>query len=191
MDDKTPIEDDNCRDKESAAVHEAGHATVAAVFCWREGKGRSIRLDEPVAGLSEVCLGRVAAHIRRTQTNDPMCEKTWVGSTTHWEMDLDVSDKATINVAGIVAECLVEDDQVEADEIVDYWESEVIEPSDTDYKGIPDSWEARSAAVERALRLLREHSALLKAVAAELVRSEAVTDGVLKALLERFGNQAT
>lgn len=179
------MENDDERDKHAAAVHEAGHATVAAVLCWIHGRSQTVPLPEPVAGMSEVQIGGVVTEIRRTETSDPMYEKTWVGSTSHYRMDLDEPDKATINVAGMVAECHFDDEEVEAASIIEEWQFQVIEPSDTDYAGIPDSWDDRSAAVEGALTLLRDHRKLWKAVVAHLVQNEAISGGVLKDLVQQ------
>lgn len=178
-------DDDDDRDKYLAAIHEAGHATVAAVLCWSLGRSLTLPLPTPVAGMTEVQLGGVEAHIRRTETTDPMYEKTWVGSTTHFQINLDKREKATINVAGMVAECLYEDDNIEATSIIDDWQMEVLEPSDTDYTGLPDAWEDRMSAVENALALLRRHDDLWHAVITQLVENELITNGELKKLATR------
>ena len=89
---------------------------------------------------------------------------------------MDELDTATINVAGIVSECLNKDVDIDAESIIDYWEGEAIEPSPTDYAGIPGSWEDRFTAVESALALLREYNELRISVVADLVQNELITD---------------
>ena len=177
------MNDDDTIDRRRAAEHEAGHATVAGVLCWKFGKSQSIPLPEPINDITEVQLGSVEAYLQRTETSDPKFEKTWVGSTTYRHMDLNELDKATICVAGCVAEHLVDDEGISSGEIVEFWELQISEPSDTDYSGIPDSWEVRRTAVEQALQLLKDHRTLFDLVVRQLERNKLITNGELKALI--------
>lgn len=177
------MNDDDTIDRRRAAEHEAGHATVAGILCWKLGKSQSIPLPEAINEITELELGTVEANLQRTETSDPTLEKTWVGSTTYARMDLNELDKAMICVAGFVAEHLVDDDDISSGEIVESWEWQISEPSDTDYSGIPDSWEVRRTAVEQALQLLKGHRTLFDLVVRELERNELITNGQLKALI--------
>jgi hypothetical protein len=177
--------DYNERDKHMAAVHEAGHATVAAVLCWIHGRSQTIPLPETVPGMTHVESGVVWAEIRRTETSNPAYERTWSGSTSHGNMNLSELDQATICVAGIVAEHLDEEEDVCREWIIDFWEDQTIKPSDTDYAGIPDAWDVRSQAVDRALDLLRKHRKLYNAVVDELTQNEDITAGELEDLVKQ------
>jgi len=172
-------------DKQSAAWHEAGHATVASVFCWKMGRGKVMPAKLPDGRMVEVQIGLVRVHIERHEPTDPIEEKTWVGATQTMAMELDEMERATVHVAGVVAEYLYSDgDGTDASFIMDDWEGGVIEFSPTDESGIPDSWGDRQAAVERALTMLREHRPLLDAIAQRLAEEEYLTDGELKELME-------
>lgn len=182
---KDPMGNSEDWDNNMVAVHEAGHATVAAVQCWIHGKSKTHPVEMLAHEAIEVQLGWVSAEIQPTPTNNAVDEKTWTGSTNYGLMDLDESDRAIISVAGIVAECLHSEKDINAATIVDYWEEGVIEPSPTDYTGIPDSGKDRLTAVERALDLLRENNELWNAIVAELKQNEFITNGILKNLVER------
>lgn len=134
-------------DKRTSAVHEAGHATVL------------------VAG-GHFCH----CWVWKNDHSDILEEKTWLGRVSAFS-----GFDATMAVAGIVATCMDEDPEVEACQIVEYWESEVIEPSLADMQWIPDDWEKRWDAVTAALATLRRDKALFAQIVDEIVEKDSWT----------------
>jgi hypothetical protein len=140
------------RDKRKTAVHEAGHATVAAAM-----------------GL------RVRAWLIRTNTVRPLDEKIWVGKAQG-------RLNPVSSVAGMVAEKLDADPDVQTWEIIQEWEEAGDEDaglSPTDMELVPQDWESRTALVESALAILREQKRLFDWLVSELVEHECVTDGMV------------
>lgn len=135
-------------DKRQAAIHEAGHLTVALA-----------------SGVS----GR--AWIFPTETEDLLEAKTWTGKFA----TVGCPNSPEICIAGVVAECWVEDSQVEASEIVEFIEDEFVIPSPTDMKGIPVVSEKL---VSTALELLRAYKTFFDWAVAELINDEVITDGM-------------
>jgi hypothetical protein len=138
-------------DKRNSAIHEAGHATVAAA------RGVPVRVL-----------------LYQTNTTCSADEKTWRGQT---QFQYGAGD-ATIGVAGMVAEQMDVVGQIETWEIIDSWETlgEVeIGLSPADMELIPADWPARRAAVEEALAILREWNAVFQRTVAALIEFEIVT----------------
>lgn len=163
--------DNDFHDKEEVAWHEAGHATVAAVICRTKQNG-----------------GIVTTLIYPNNGEVTERGRSWLGQVRYTITGLSASDKAVISVAGVVAEVLLDDDQIDSYDIITHWKYKEIEPSPADLRTIPRTWKARTAAVERALGLLREHRALLEAVVARLLRKGVVPNTVLQKFVKRFGN---
>jgi hypothetical protein len=142
-----PIEEWQEHDKRKAAIHEAGHATIAAL----------LRIP-------------MSAWLKENPTSDPLEEKTWVGSMSWYQSDLNDLDKATIAVAGRVAEYLADDEELDADSFIQVWEEGEDDGwSPTDLQSIPKSWKRRRCAVERALELLCGGRELFSAIMSELM----------------------
>jgi hypothetical protein len=64
---------------------------------------------------------------------------------------------AAIGVAGMIAELIVDDHNVTADELIDFWQYEVQIPSPTDLLHVPESWEERLVVVKESLSILRRN----------------------------------
>ena len=138
------------RDKRNAAIHEAGHLTVALAL---KVRGR--------------------AWIFPSATHDMMAEKLWVGKFQ--AMTCQGVSRPVICIAGVVAECLADDPQIEATEIVDFIDCGIVTPSPTDMMGISVVSEE---IVSTALELCRENKTFFDWAVAKLIRDESVTDGM-------------
>jgi hypothetical protein len=144
------------QDKVGAAHHEAAHIVVAAV------------LDGVYCG----------GHIFHRSNGGNESLKEWGGQVRQFVGRF----SPAASVAGIVAECLAHEPDVETDQIIDYLESECVIPSKTDLRDIPESREERWSAVEQALKTLRENEPLFRQVVTAFLDDEsgAVTDGMVK-----------
>jgi hypothetical protein len=139
-------------DKRKSAVHEAGHAVVAF------GHGVIVK-----------------AWLERSETKDARFEKTWVGHIQNVYGGFGADTGHFIGIAGVVAECLDDEPEVSAKEIVEYWKDKHIIPSPSDLEFMPASWRKRLEAVEVALGMLAKQKAFLESVVSELVEHGLVT----------------
>jgi hypothetical protein len=140
-------------DKEKAAIHEAGHVTVAAT-----------------KGL------RAWAWLYRSNTARPLDDKLWRGRAQV------AGDNPVYAVAGMVAEQLYWVSDVQAWEIIEEWENmgdTEVGLSPTDMELVPQDWRARTALVEEALAILRDQKPLFDRIVLQLVEHECVTDGMV------------
>jgi hypothetical protein len=135
-------------DKQRAAVHEIAHAVVAAEY--------------GVHGVAWLVYNR----------HGGLGEKFWTGSFSYATSHLEPAQHAAVAVAGMVAEEFDGDAECRAEELMEYWESEVIEPSPTDMDAVPDEVEQRLAAVREALRILRKRRDLFERWASHIVENE-------------------
>ena len=125
---KIPPEEINAHDKRKAAIHEAGHVTVAMAIgkrCWAE--------------------------LHTTGTANPDQESCWTGRSGGYGIRF----APVIAVAGIVAECMDEtDDPRDIDEWIEYG---VVLPSETDMKFFTPE-KQRLAIFTQAIDLLKRQS---------------------------------
>ncbi len=149
-------------EKINAAWHEAGHLVVCAIHHGHMARG----------------------HIWFESNKGDESLSEWRGQCEG------VMPSPEVGVAGIVAELMHEDADICSFEIMNYWDLDVIRPSDSDMKSIPDSEPAREAAIETALTILRANFPLLQEVAGLLADTEdghgVITDGMMKECIERF-----
>ena len=141
------------RDKRRAAVHEAGHATVAAA------KGF-----------------RAIAWLYRSKTLQPLEEKIWLGRVQIAGVD------PAYAVAGMVAEHLDDVPDIAAWKIMEDWEfmgETEVGLSPTDMEIVPQNWPTRKAVVEEALTILRDQKPLFDRIVLQLFEHECVTDGMV------------
>lgn len=138
-------------DKLRSAIHEAGHAVVA--------------LTHGVI---------VKAWLERSSTKDPRFEKTWIGHIQNVHGGFGETYKY-VGIAGVVAECVSDEQEVSAEEIVEYWKEGHIMPSPSDLQGMPDSWRERLRVVAAVLNTIREKRAFLDSVVSELVEHNMVS----------------
>jgi hypothetical protein len=139
-------------DQRNAAIHEAGHLTVA------------------------VALGIRGARSHLVRTNDPDLRNSssWVGQT-----QISGRERPEVSIAGVVAECLNQDCLIEADEIAYYIDEEVLAPSPSDWRAIPrDDPEALLLCIENAIDLLCKHKQFFEWAVAELLEGDVITDGM-------------
>jgi len=152
------------REKRKAAVHEAGHATVAAT--------KGVRVD---------------AWIHRNESGDPG-EKAWLGHVRNvprfvWQDgkpaladDLKTLG-STYAVAGMVAEELHDSPKETYDSIVENWKLGLCTPSPADLELCSEDWRERSKAVAEAVRILRDQMPLFDRIVAELLEHRSLADG--------------
>lgn len=158
-------------DKRRAAIHEAGHLTVACAMGSNGG-----------------------THISPTHTKDPVNEKTWGGQFRQvgWE-----SEHPEIGVAGVVAECWVDDPDVATWEIADYILDGFIVPSDSDLRMIHGAvyegdWpEISEDLIDYTLVLLRENKTFFEWAVAELINEHVISDGQAKDQYDELWEQST
>ena len=159
-------------EKERAARHEAGHATVAAV------EGRWI----------ESCW------LFRNDSGNPN-ESSWLGC-----MQTLGRGSACESIAGVVGELSIEDSSIvfdgsippesAAEEIYIYIELGIVELSSTDREGLPANRDDWFPAIVEAVELLRDHRDLFNWIVAELLSDEVVTDGEIREQIDS-GSLAT
>lgn len=149
------------RDKRRAAIHEAGHATVAVA----KGFG-------------------AYAWLSKTDTSKTLEEKSWVGKCELYKLRpvrFSRVDEQTFAVAGMVAEQLDDSPDVSAWEIMDAWEAlgEIdIGLSHTDMGPVASNRRSREVAVEKALAILREKKSLFDKLVSQLFEYGS-TDGII------------
>lgn len=134
-------------DKRQAAIHESGHLTI---------------------GCSESCWCR--AWIFPDSPDDPYVTKTWLG---RYEQPPPMS--STTAVAGVVAECWMDDPGTEAWQIVEMIEDEGVLPSPTDISGFPIAAEM-TRTVDQALALLKQHRAFFEWAVRKLIREKYISE---------------
>lgn len=140
--------------KRRAAIHEAGHATVAAHF----GVAANV-------------------HLLETGSDDPAREKPWVGYVDSYNVG---SSAAVICIAGAVAECLDDDPDTDMWEIVEEWNLKV--QSETDLAGVPEDEALQLEVVKEALSILRARKSLFDRIVEELILREFVSGFFLQHL---------
>lgn len=152
------------RDKWRAAVHEAGHATVAC----------------------EKGMAWVRAWLYPNEGDwHGNFEKSWLGKMSWMRAPGDVHG-GVIGVAGIVAEALYENPDVDASEIMDDWEWGNLAPSETDMASITDDESGRFDLVDEALGILRNQKRLFDAIKRLLFQDESMSDGESSDLAEEL-----
>lgn len=114
-------------DRRMAAVHEAGHLTVAH--------------------MKQVTNARASIY-RHEDAGDPMEMKTYGGQVIGSHLP------PSAYVAGQAAEALDEDPNVAADQLIEYGQRDLMATSPTDFLGIPQEYEPLYEAVVEALALL-------------------------------------
>lgn len=153
-------------EKRSAAIHEAGHVTVAASF-----------------------FRYCGAFIRREGNGGDETLHKWIGqAVTGRECHgLEPMKKAAVGIAGITAECLMEDEELDGFTLVDYIDSDAIAPSPTDwvamkYIGTPDEYDCgkMESAADTAIAAIKAHRALFDWVRAQLLDEGTVSDGMVE-----------
>jgi len=149
--------DRSAHDKISAAIHEAGHATVAGLL-----------------------LGSARPHIFRTNTADPANELLWRAQTEACNPTDSAEHAATIRAAGFVADRLIADPNVQPFDVIAYWERQTIGLSPAYYKRISPE------AVERALDLLRANRELFETIVIILMEYEVITEEEMGKTIERL-----
>jgi hypothetical protein len=138
-------------DKLKAAAHEAGHLTVG-LACGIACSAWLYPSEEPV---------------------DLWTERGWCGSTERYYSTERIP---AMGVAGVVAECLLENEDYDAEEIADWIDWGTIEPSESDWRNLERTPEAIFPATEQAVRLLREHAEFWRWATRELVENEYVSE---------------
>jgi len=150
------------RDKWRSAAHEAGHATVAY------DKGMAF----------------VRAWLYRNEGADLLEETTWLGQAS-WLRTRDHAHEGVIGVAGIVAEAMHINPDVDASEIMDDWYWSNLMPSETDMASIPDDESERLDLVDEALGILRSQKRLFDAIKRHLFCNEILSDGMLSDMADQ------
>lgn len=145
-------------DRRETAIHEAGHLTVAA---------------------AEFIYGSASIHPREVAD---MEEKLTGG----YFRSFHAVQSAAVSVAGVVAECLEEEEKIEARDILDWIYMEAVIPSTTDFQGIPDNYNDRLAAIESALATLRKYRSFFNWAVSELITSGTITNGMTQDEWNRF-----
>ncbi len=145
-------------DRRQAAIHEAGHLTVACM--------RGVQF-------ARACI------YRRDDVTDPREQKTYGGQMSSGDMP------PCVYVAGEVAEALATDPDVDADELVEWIEMDLMGTSPTDAVGMPKDSKALHEAVVEAMGLLRSDMGrrFFDWAVAQLCEHELVTDGMATDML--------
>lgn len=143
-------------DKHMAAVHEAGHLTVALALGLR---------------------GR--AWLFRSNTQDVGQEKTWVGRSGLSKVP------AAVAVAGCVAACAETEgyDGISCEDIAYVSLDEMASP--TDLAAIPTGFKKRCEAIMESLGLLQRHDAFFRRACHELETYENIPDGMAQDLFDQ------
>ena len=163
------LEELEMREKQKAAVHEAGHAIVAAT------KGVPVE-----------------AWIHRNKSGDPG-EKAWLGHVQNtprvvWqEGKRTLADDckvlgSTYAVAGMVAEELYDDPTETHESIIEHWKLGCCTPSPADLTLCSEDWRDRSIAVREAIKILREQAAFFGRIVTALLDCHMITDDQIAAL---------
>lgn len=145
------VEEIDNHDKRVAAVHEAGHLTVAVV---------------------SGC--RASAWIGPSGTLDPFAEKLWIGQTQHRPPR--TANDAALGVAGAVAE-IMDVDALDPSDIAILIESDETALSETDRQSLGDA--DLLEAVNAAVAILYQHADFHEWVVAELLEHESIATGAL------------
>jgi hypothetical protein len=145
---KMTLEVSDAYDKRKAAIHEAGHLTVAMAT----GK-------------------RCRAELHTTGTANADQVKYWTGRAGEYGIHF----TPIVAVAGIVAECMDETDDPWA--IDEFIECGVVVPSESDLKLFPPE-DQRLAVITQAIDLLNRHKTFFDWAVAELIEGEVITDGM-------------
>ena len=142
-------------DRRQAAIHEAGHLTVACM--------RGVQF-------ARACI------YRRDDVTDPREQKTYGGQMSSGDMP------PCVYVAGEVAEAVAADPDVEADELVEWIWMDLMGTSPTDAAGMPEDSAALYEAVVEAMDLLRSDVGrrFLDWAVAQLCEYELITDGMAR-----------
>ena len=165
------IEDMIREDKRWAAIHEVGHLTVARALG---------------------CNGWTC--IYPAPTNDVINEMTCAG---HFRQMHSEADRPEIGVAGIVAECWVEDPDTDACSIAELIDIGSCVPSDSDMRMIHGAvyeggWpEISKDLISVALELLRENKTFFEWAVAELMNEHGISDGQAKDQYDELWEQST
>ena len=161
------------RDKRLAAIHEAGHLTVA---CAGGSNGRAYLLPIPTADVKN--------------------ESTWRGQflplKAFWE-----PVRPEIGVAGVVADYWAADPDFNARRIAKFIKRGIHTPSDSDLRMIHGAvyeggWpEISKDLISVALELLRENKTFFEWAVAELMNEHAISDGQAKDQYDELWEQST
>lgn len=157
-------------EKRQAAVHEAAHAVVSQA-------------------LGYPC--RASVFRNSSGSTDLSGEKLW-GGRAEYVTDPNDHDHAVIAAAGLAGELLVVDDTTNGLAVVDYIETEVIHPSESDLCGFRKIGTPQVIGLmetvpifDEAIELLRVNKAAWQWAIDQLVTGHSFTDGMLKERFER------
>ena len=86
-----------------------------------------------------------------------------------------------------MAEFFVDEPDVSADDLFDYWESNPLHfsDSDIDMEWLPEDWSKRRDLLEAVILTLKDAKPLVDDIAAELLEREYVSDGQMVLLLKQ------